>query len=810
MVVLLESPLSGKRTPSAVFWCKLSAHKDQQILLSSLAIQLMPDAWPNCIDELIVILQNDSSPLSSTQRCTVLLEIFTVLPEEFFSMSLTNAKRSSVRYELSQNMVKILALLTNLMSPNSPKEVYEHALKCFASWVEFGVPMNEAEGIIVQVFQSLNSEHLFSLTIQKLMPLVLQLKEMLNNAIMKHDIDVCQGVAQIVVALAENHTKILLESACGDDDNKKSDALKLVSLVLECSSVPGHYPIDEQCSSLTFTFWYILQDNLQDLPVEKYHQLLPMFQPVYLSLIENLLIKVQYPPDDLYSSWSAEEKEQFRCYRQDIGDTMMYAYCILREPLLGYLCNALASLVRMEKELDIRWELMEAIFFLFGSVAESVDLEEALYLPAVLDLLPKIPFNNIKFISTALSMLGSFGEWMSYHPQSLTTAIPLLLQGLESPEAAQAASMALKDITRENLDHIRPYVHQILQACQAALARGHLKSRENVRLMSCIGQVLSVLPYSDIIEQLNPILIPHIAELEQLAKQQPSGAVKNSILLKLNMLSWLFSSLDTDREMSADKPKKEGPKPVFMILQQIAPILQTIVSNWINDTGVIESVCEMFKRSLQTLMDDFAPLAKDTAELLTQIYQAVPHIAILELTKQLLLVFNTEPDFEPAAQALTIKKTKQIVFDSVCSKQCELLSQASVPVVKEAVLVHGPVLLDRIMRAIGGESPRLVMEHIADVLFSLCKNYLSEVRGWCQDFVSREDYPSPRCTTEDKDRFMKSVMRERVSKTKVRTLVKEFTLLCRGLLGTEYASQIAEQMNEIKIETLIKICTYVI
>ncbi|XP_052776620.1 importin-13-like [Mya arenaria] len=843
------------------------------VALSSLAIQLMPDAWPNCIDELIVILQNDSSPLSSTQRCTVLLEIFTVLPEEFFSMSLTNAKRSSVRYELSQNMVKILALLTNLMSPNSPKEVYEHALKCFASWVEFGVPMNEAEGIIVQVFQSLNSEHLFdtavdtivkvfshgdshkfSLTIQKLMPLVLQLKEMLNNAIMKHDIDVCQGVAQIVVALAENHTKILLESACGDDDNKKSDALKLVSLVLECSSVPGHYPIDEQCSSLTFTFWYILQDNLQDLPVEKYHQLLPMFQPVYLSLIENLLIKVQYPPDDLYSSWSAEEKEQFRCYRQDIGDTMMYAYCILREPLLGYLCNALASLVRMEKELDIRWELMEAIFFLFGSVAESVDLEEALYLPAVLDLLPKIPFNNIKFISTALSMLGSFGEWMSYHPQSLTTAIPLLLQGLESPEAAQAASMALKDITRENLDHIRPYVHQILQACQAALARGHLKSRENVRLMSCIGQVLSVLPYSDIIEQLNPILIPHIAELEQLAKQQPSGAVKNSILLKLNMLSWLFSSLDTDREMSADKPKKEGPKPVFMILQQIAPILQTIVSNWINDTGVIESVCEMFKRSLQTLMDDFAPLAKDTAELLTQIYQAVPHIAILELTKQLLLVFNTEPDFEPAAQALvraivtktqslflgdlsniqqntdvveafmimlaqTIKKTKQIVFDSgidisslfqaglvgmslpenhtvkaSCIFLCELLSQASVPVVKEAVLVHGPVLLDRIMRAIGGESPRLVMEHIADVLFSLCKNYLSEVRGWCQDFVSREDYPSPRCTTEDKDRFMKSVMRERVSKTKVRTLVKEFTLLCRGLLGTEYASQIAEQV----------------
>ena len=33
-------------------------------------------------------------------------------------------------------------------------------------------------------------------------------------------------------------------------------------------------------------------------------------------------------------------------------------------------------------------------------------------------------------------------------------------------------------------------------------------------------------------------------------------------------------------------------------------------------------------------MDDFAPLSKDVAELLVQMYQTVPHIAILDLTKQ--------------------------------------------------------------------------------------------------------------------------------------------------------------------------------
>ena len=76
---------------------------------------------------------------------------------------------------------------------------------------------------------------------------------------------------------------------------------------------------------------------------------------------------------------------------------------------------------------------------------------------------------------------------------------------------------------------------------------------------------------------------------------QPSASVKNGLLLKLNMLSWLFASLDTERDSGeTEEPKVKamasGPKPVFVILQQIAPMLRTIVSNWIMDAGVVEVI----------------------------------------------------------------------------------------------------------------------------------------------------------------------------------------------------------------------------
>ena len=54
------------------------------------------------------------------------------------------------------------------------------------------------------------------------------------------------------------------------------------------------------------------------------------------------------------------------------------------------------------------FQMAEGIFFLFGSVAESVDLEESMFMPNVLNLIPKLPFDNIKFISTALYMMGKY------------------------------------------------------------------------------------------------------------------------------------------------------------------------------------------------------------------------------------------------------------------------------------------------------------------------------------------------------------------------------------------------------------------
>ena len=51
---------------------------------------------------------------------------------------------------------------------------------------------------------------------------------------------------------------------------------------------------------------------------------------------------------------------------------------------------------------------MEAVLFAVTSIAECVDAEEFVYLPALFSLLNRVPCNNPKVISQALFLIGKY------------------------------------------------------------------------------------------------------------------------------------------------------------------------------------------------------------------------------------------------------------------------------------------------------------------------------------------------------------------------------------------------------------------
>ncbi|KAI0222697.1 Importin-13 [Lamellibrachia satsuma] len=872
------------------------------VALASLVLNTVNEIWPDAIADIIMTFQPTNLPhlqycvvvlqycvvvlqycvvvLQGTHVYLTLLQVLTVLPEEFGTCHLSPHRKGVVRHELQKGLPQILPLVQSLLTAGQVQPIYNQSMHCFARWMEFGAPLADVESLVACCFDAVRNSSLFETAVdaliavfaqpdnhrfphhvQNLLPRVLELDDVLQRAMEDRDTDVCQGLTRLVVAAADHNTKLLIQGAL-DSDTQRQISLAMVTLVLKCTAMPGYYPVDECCSDLPFSFWYNFQDDILGSEKDQYLSLTQVFSPMYLSLVEVLLHKVRYPPDAEYNSWDGEEKESHRCYRQDIADTLMYSYAMLHEALLSWLCRYLSSALEKVPTEEVTWQELDAMLFSLSAIAENIDQKENVYLPQLFQMLSRVPCTSYKVVSQALDLIGAYADWISSHPEVLGLVLPLMLQGLREPELAQSATLSLKEVLQENQENLQPYVADILNASKEALDKNNLKARDTVRLMSCLGYTLSVVPVPQTMAYLNVLLTPHIQQLQALATCQPSAATKAVLQLKINMLSWLFSSLSVESDdantITSVTQSEPQQQPVLLVMQQVLPVIRLVLQNWVVDPAVVENVCDMMKKAMRTLLDNFVPVVKDVAQLTTDMYNSSPQPPMLDLAKQILVLFSADDTVNDMAidlfhnvctKTLSLfqmdvreysdiveafmaflsqitKKSPKLLGHENCNilglfqagvvglgmnesptvkASCQFLSELihgsdKLPAAKDVIARHGLSLIERLMRAVGGESPRAVIDSMADVFWALNKWHLESMARWMNEVVNQDGFPSPKATREEKEQFARRVLKERVNKRRLKETVQQFTLLWRGLMGTEYAAQTTSIMEDPSAE----------
>lgn len=80
--------------------------------MSAYIIHTLPNFWPNALEELVSNFQPQNLPNIEPQRVIwILLEILTVIPEEFLSISLPTSQKTKVRTVLqgvSRDVLKLI------------------------------------------------------------------------------------------------------------------------------------------------------------------------------------------------------------------------------------------------------------------------------------------------------------------------------------------------------------------------------------------------------------------------------------------------------------------------------------------------------------------------------------------------------------------------------------------------------------------------------------------------------------------------------------------------------------------------------
>ena len=596
--------------------------KRLSLALAAFVVNSVGSTWENAIEELMTTLQpNNWNGISGDRILQVLIELLSLIPEEFQTTHFTMYQRTITRSALLKSINQVFQLIHAVMSQQQiTNDLKQSSIKCFANWSEKTGPLiitDAHEQLITMVLQAVCDEelcqtavdaltniyshpeiHKHPLSVLQLIDKMICLESVLCKAIPESNADLCSCIYNLFIQIAETHSRLLLDTII-DKPQHRDSIFKLIQIILQCSASPGHYPVDETYSEQAFNFWYTLQDDIIASDESRIQTYLTLFNPLFQSLIGAFLTKVQFPPDDIYEKeWTNEDKESFRCYRQDIGDSFMYCYNILRVSMLSSLTihftlagNDLTS--KLDNDNRKSWQYLEAIIYTFGSIAENVDIEESTYLPQIFNSLPKIPFHQVqspRLMSTTMDMIAAYSEWIFNHTSYLPNVIQLMMLGLKSHQQVTiSATMALKDIIRECQTVIQPYSGQVLSVCEELLKETRLKPKEQARLMCTVGLVLSIMPIDMIMNSIEKFVTPIFFKLQNIINQcdqNPANcpAFKDEVANQLNMLAMLFSTLDVNlkrveieegdsallKSIAEKSPKNtETPQPIYIVLQQV-------------------------------------------------------------------------------------------------------------------------------------------------------------------------------------------------------------------------------------------------
>jgi len=477
------------------------------------------------------------------------------------------------------------------------------------------------------------------------------------------------------------------------------------------------------------------------------------------------------------------------------------------------------------------WQHYESILYLLAGTTGTIDTDDSVYLPNIIELLKKVP-NHPKIRNTLFTFLGGLGDWLVCHPGHIEELLPFLLSGMsdENKEIMSSCSLSLQDICQECNELLsQESALKILQVCRETLQRSQCPSNVAVRAFQITGSVLSVLPKLKLESELEVMVTPLLHKLKLLLESKNVvPEVYDEVRHCLNCLTALYHSLDPYVELTVH--------PILLVYQPMIALFPLLKEFCKIETVVLAATGCIYK-AVQIAREMLTPFIGATCQILYEFLSIHPQISILNVSALVIGMFGSEketrevvkhffeallasclnldgkeytdcmegfmdlmgrvirtvPEFligQKEREAAVLKSALVLMtfqevptMKNACYFLSSYVSDVSIQGDREVLLSFGKSLVAQLLLCIGATAPRTHLDSYSDILLALNKNFTTELAVWLNELLIAENFPSVVPSNLEKEQFKKSVLREKSSKSRMRELVKHFGVLCRGLHG---------------------------
>jgi hypothetical protein len=386
-------------------------------------------------------------------------------------------------------------------------------------------------------------------------------------------------------------------------------------------SCKGYPELEDEVAPRVLEFWNNFVEYVDDIVSEDgAADIVDFAKQVIMRMVQQLLVKVQIPPDEVWDDVNDDEKKAFRDFRTDARDLLQSSYRVLGTLMADYIAGRLLT------SAEVNWYKFEGSLFCLGAISggedESLDRNlEPVFGPSLISRLGGSSGVPTRTVRTVVNVMAQSTGFFKRHPQYLATSLNFLfatLQASPSPDDSARAIAALCSQCRRDLtSEISTFLHKY----EEFIYRPGVTDFAAEKLASAIGYLLQALPkLGDTISGAN-IVLEHVSQgLTRTVSLAMAGDMVNAAAvgsISVHCLSSLAESLrrpaDDTTDLYDENPAIPSADEIAALKEVQAKVFSTVAKalEILRDNGeILGEICTVFKAGFtesQYSLFHFAP-----------------------------------------------------------------------------------------------------------------------------------------------------------------------------------------------------------
>ncbi|KAI9316196.1 armadillo-type protein [Dichotomocladium elegans] len=578
------------------------------LALADLAIQLV--SWNTAVQDMV----NKFGGSTDTAIC--LLEFLRVLPEEMaenhrIPLSDTVFKEQNINL-VQKNASEVMGLLVMyFQSSGGNTEIQELVFTCLSSWLRTGdvdIRFLAESPLLALTFDALSDPSLFDPAIDlaceiiyetrdvnesrdiihniygRIVPLLPKLKE----AKEEEDSDAVRGFCRLLVAAGEIYVPLIAQHP--------ASLSSLLDGIIECTAYN-----DLEIVPITFKFWYELKNTVK---IPRFQSSIPALSPYYDTLVDLIIGHLHYPEES--HEWTAEERDDFRDFRHEMGDTLKDC------------CNILGAERCLQKPLakiqgllsqphPAKWQQLEAPIFSLRSMGSEVPDNEDKVMPQILELLSKLP-DHPKIRYAATLVISRYSFWTRLHPQYITYQLNFISAGFQNDEVAAASALALKHLCKDCSGLLVDYISELHPFYTSVIRT--LPFSDALEVTEAVAHVLAEVPVANLQNALQQFCLPLAQDLHAIVMKDETSITREDCVRVGDLLEEIAAFIEV---IHPDIPLGQ-PHPCVNFVNDLWPIFDLCLKKFGTEGPVCEQLGKCFKNCVQSYKLHFVPLLPQLME----------------------------------------------------------------------------------------------------------------------------------------------------------------------------------------------------